>query len=163
MKAPLPLPVLVARVGFEVKIFYFLLQPKIKFYLITIWVLSEVIVRCLPASLFAIFGMEFEPSYVPFYVMFSVVSTLNLTMIFNINNIDKFLNTPKQLYWSQNHFVTIGVNGQEYIKDEILILKGKKLMISGMLSLRITDNVLIDKWSLCKMIELNRKWHQDIS
>jgi hypothetical protein len=170
-KAPTPLPglenhslpVLVARVSFEVKIFYFYLFSlrKILLYLGLLFLLLSVFEICFPASFNALFGVKFD------LVMFFFILYFPhwLLMFFSGDNANKFNLIPKGLYWYGNHFIIKGKGfdsvWQGYINDEYLIVEGKNLIIPRFFSLRICDNVLIDERSLNKMVELNWKWHQD--
>jgi hypothetical protein len=76
----------------------------------------------------------------------------------------KFKNTPKQLFWCNNHFESMNMFNNTthisgYFNYDNLRISGKKLISNDRFWLRLKDNGIINELSLKKMMDLDKKYH----
>jgi hypothetical protein len=99
-----------------------------------------------------------------------------LFFLFMYYGFRKFRNTPKQLFWCENHFKSLNMLGGygghkvyedwyfEYFEDffnyENLEIQGKKLKSKGRFNLRVIDNGILNALSLKRMIDLDKKYKE---
>ena len=108
-----------------------------------------------------------------------VIGGLAMTLLFFLImyiGFRKFRNTPKQLFWCENHFRILKVLGGhggpipkvyegryfEYHGDffnyENLEIQGKKLKSQGRFYLQVINNGVLNELSLKRMIDLDKKY-----